>query len=111
ATIVTVLMAVLTANPIGAIVSAILGAIDAILSLICELGVSELRQVPTLDGACFTLTGALTKVLTKLLYSYDLMIDMGRSDLMVTGAPDVVLGDPGKGFVAGNTLSVTLPVT
>lgn len=111
ATLVTVLMAVLTANPIGAIVSAILGAIDAILSLICELGVSELRQVPTLDGACFTLTGALTKVLTKLLYSYDLMIDMGRSDLMVTGAPDVVLGDPGKGFVAGNTLSVTLPVT
>ncbi|MCB0048301.1 MAG: hypothetical protein KDE24_01980, partial [Caldilinea sp.] len=71
----------------------------------------ELRQVPTLDGACFTLTGALTKVLTKLLYSYDLMIDMGRSDLMVTGAPDVVLGDPGKGFVAGNTLNVTLPVT
>jgi hypothetical protein len=111
ATIVTVLMAVLSANPIGAIVSAILGAIDAILSLICELGVSELRQVPTLDGACFTLTGALTKVLTKLLYSYDLMIDMGRSDLMVTGAPDVVLGDPAKGFVAGNTLSVTLPVT
>ena len=111
ATIVTVLMAVLTANPIGAIVSAILGAIDAILSLICELGVAELRQAPTLDGACFTLTGALTKVLTKLLYSYDLMIDMGRSDLMVTGAPDVVLGDPGKGFVAGNTLSVTLPVT
>lgn len=111
ATIVTVLMAVLSANPIGAIISAILGAIDAILSLICELGVAELRQVPTLDGACFTLTGALTKVLTKLLYSYDLMIDMGRSDLMVTGAPDVVLGDPGKGFVAGNTLSVTLPVT
>ncbi|MCB0147062.1 MAG: hypothetical protein KDE01_05360, partial [Caldilineaceae bacterium] len=111
ATIVTVLMAVLTANPVGAIISAILGAIDAILSLICELGVAELRQVPTLDGACFTLTGALTKVLTKLLYSYDLMIDMGRSDLMVTGAPDVVLGDPGKGFVAGNTLNVTLPVT
>ena len=111
ATIVTVLLAVLAANPIGAIIGAILGVIDSILSLICELGVDELRKVNTLDGACFTLTGALTKALSKLIYNYDLMINLERDDLMVTGAPQVTLADPSKGYVVGNSLAITLPVT
>lgn len=111
ATVVTILMIILTANPIGAVISAIFGFIDAILTLICELGVDKLRQAPGLDGACFSVTGAITKALAKILYAYDLMVDMSRSDLVVTGAPSVNLSDPSKGFVDGNSLSIGLPVT
>lgn len=111
ATIVTVLLFALALNPIGLIISAIIGVVDFLLNLICELGVKELRTVPGMDGGCFTLTGSVIKYLTKLLYSYDLMINMDRTDLMVTGAPGIQLADPSKGFVAGNQLNVTLPVT
>jgi hypothetical protein len=110
-TVVIVLLAVLSANPIGAIIATIIGVIDLLLTLICELGVDELRQVPGLGGACFTLTTTATKYLLYLLYNYDLMVDLGRGDLMVTGTPAVTLADPGKGFVAGNAISVQMPVT
>jgi hypothetical protein len=111
ATVVTVLLMVLAFNPIGIIVAAVIGVIDFLLTLICELGVKDLRDVPGQDGACFTLTGAVTKILTKLLYSYDLMVNMERTDLMLTGAPQVTLADPSKGYVGGNTVSISLPVT
>jgi hypothetical protein len=111
ATVVVVLLTILAANPVGAIIAAILGVFDALLTLICELGVSELRTVPGLDGACFTLTTAATKYLLYLIYNYDLMVDIGRSDLMVTGAPQVTLADPSKGYVAGNAIHVTMPIT
>ncbi|MFZ4662787.1 MAG: LamG-like jellyroll fold domain-containing protein, partial [Caldilineaceae bacterium] len=111
ATIVAVLLTILASNPIGLLIGAILGVIDLILTLICEVGTKALRQVPGLDGACFTLTGAVTKALTKILYSYDLMVDMARSDLMVTNAPQVALTAPNKGYIVGNSLSITLPLT
>ncbi|MBX3010129.1 MAG: hypothetical protein KF832_01435 [Caldilineaceae bacterium] len=110
-TVITILFAVLAFNPIGLIIGTILGVIDSLLSLICELGVNELRQVKALDGACFTLTGTATKLLTKLLYSYDLMVNLERNDLMVTGAPTVTLASPNMGYVSGNKVTVTLPVT
>jgi hypothetical protein len=110
-TIVTIVMFVLALNPVGAIVAAVLGVIDLIFSLTCELGVSELRNVPGLDGACFSITTLITKYLAKLLYSYDLMVNLERSDLVITDQPQVTLADPAKGYVAGNSVSVVLPVT
>ena len=110
-TIVTIIMFVLALNPVGAVVAAVLGIFDLIFNLTCELGVSELRKVPGLDGACFSITTLVTKYLSKLLYSYDLMINLERTDLMVTDAPQVTLADPGRGFVAGNAISITVPVT
>ncbi len=111
ATVVVVLLSVLATNPIGAIIAAIIGVFDLLLTLICELGVNELRTVPGLGGACFTLTTAATKYLLYMIYNYDLMVDIGRGDLMVTGAPDVTLADPSKGYVAGNAISVAMPIT
>jgi hypothetical protein len=111
ATVVTILLTVLALNPVGLIISAVLGVIDFLLNLICELGVKDLQKVPGQEGTCFTLTGTITKYLTKLIYSYDVMVSLDRSDLMLTSAPQVTLADPSKGFVGGNSLSVGMSVT
>lgn len=39
------------------------------------------------------------------------MVNLERSDLIDTDTPQVVLADPAKGYVAGNTVSVTIPIT
>ncbi len=111
ATVITVLLFVLSFNPVGLIIGIILGVIDGLLTLLCQVGVSELRNVPGLGGACFTLTGALISAITPLIYSYDLMVNLSRNDLMLTGIPDVTLTNPTKGYVAGNSVGITLPVT
>jgi hypothetical protein len=111
ATVVTILLTVLALNPVGLIISAVLGVIDFLLNLICELGVKDLQKVPGQEGTCFTLTGTITKYLTKLIYSYDVMVSLDRSDLMLTSAPQVTLADPAKGFVGGNSLSVGMIIT
>ncbi|MFV9507238.1 MAG: LamG-like jellyroll fold domain-containing protein [Oscillochloridaceae bacterium umkhey_bin13] len=111
ATIYVLILAVLSATVVGLIIVGIVALIDGILTAICELGVDDLRKVPGLDGACFTLGTTVTKALAKLIYSFDVMVDVERSDLIVTGAPDLRLSDPQRGFVAGNALSVQLPVT
>jgi len=112
ATIVAVLLTVLSTNPIGAIIAAVIGLIDSILTLICELGVDELRlQGSFYGGACFTISTSVIKALSYLLYNYEPMIDTSRTDLMVTGAPEITLADPSKGYVPANTLSLALPVT
>jgi hypothetical protein len=82
-----------------------------ILTAICELGVSDLRTVPGLGGACFTLGTAAIKALAYLLYNYDSMVDTGRKDLVVTGLPLLELADRTKGYAVGNSLNVNLPVT
>ena len=87
ATIVTV-MAVLTANPVGAIISKPF-SVPSMPS--CRSSANWASQVTPGANAGRRLfhphRRVWTKVLTKLLYSYDLMIDMGRSDLMVTAHP------------------------
>ncbi|MCE7989828.1 MAG: hypothetical protein DYG89_52445, partial [Caldilinea sp. CFX5] len=111
ATMVILLTALLATTVIGGIIAAIIAVIDLILTAICEAGVDALRTVPGLGGSCFTLGAGAIKVLTYLIYNYDSMINTDRADLVVMGAADINLADPSKGYVAGNTLSVYLPVT
>lgn len=111
ATIYVIILAVLSATVVGLILVGLIALIDGILIAVCELGVEDLRKVPGLDGACFSLGTAATKAIAKLLYSFDVMVDVERSDLIVTGSPDLRLADQRRGFVAGNLLSVQLPVT
>jgi hypothetical protein len=111
ATIYIIVLTILAATVVGAIIVGIVGAIDAILTAVCELGVSELRTVPGLGGACFTLGTTAIKGIAYFLYNYDLMIDTNRSDMVQTGGPTTRLADPSKGFVAGNEISITLPIT
>ncbi|MCB0144559.1 MAG: hypothetical protein KDE50_32055 [Caldilineaceae bacterium] len=110
-TIYVIVLAVLSATVVGALLVAIVAAIDGILSSICELGVDALRKVPGLNGACFTLGTAAIKVVAKVLYSYDVMVNTGRKDLIVTGAPNPSLANPERGYVDDNPLSLSLPVT
>ncbi len=111
ATIYLILLAVISATVVGLIIVGIVGVIDGILTAICELGVDELRTVPGLGGACFTLSNVAIKAIAYLLYNYDVMVDTSRNDLVVVGSPDVTLADPSKGYVEGNALSVNLPIT
>ena len=103
ATILIITLAVLSATVIGLIIVTIIALIDGILTAICELGVDDLRKVPGLDGACFTLNTAATAVLTKLLYSYDSMIDTDRDEMVATEGPSVQLANPSekRGLVPG----------
>ncbi|MFN8446941.1 MAG: LamG-like jellyroll fold domain-containing protein [Caldilineaceae bacterium] len=111
ATIYIILLTILSATVVGLLIVGIVSVIDAILTAVCELGVDDLRTVPGQDGACFTLGTSATKAIAYLIYNYDLMINTKRTDLVAPGAPKTQLLDPAKGFVAGNALTVTLPIT
>ena len=78
-TIVTLLLFAISFIPIvGPIISGVLSAVDAILTIICEAGVKELRGVVAGTrgkGSCFTLSGALTEFVAKYLYSTELIFD------------------------------------
>ncbi|MFN8445073.1 MAG: LamG-like jellyroll fold domain-containing protein, partial [Caldilineaceae bacterium] len=111
ATIYLILITVLNATIIGSIIVAIIGAIDGILTAICELGVSDLRKVPGLGGACFTLGTSFIKLVAYFIYNYDLMVDTSRSDMVVMEAPEVTLANPDLGYVTGNDLTLNIPVT
>lgn len=108
---VALLLFTLSTNPVGFVITAILAAIDLLLTIICEAGVDALRNVPGANSGCFTLTGTATKYVAYFLYNYDLMIDVGSPDLIVTGPPLVKPKDPNKGLVAGNPLAVSMAIT
>ncbi|MCL4862851.1 MAG: hypothetical protein KJZ93_25795, partial [Caldilineaceae bacterium] len=111
ATIYLIVLAVISSTVIGTLLVALIAVIDAVLTAICELGVKGMRKVPGLGGACFTLGTAAIKIIAKVLYAFDVMVDTGRPDLAVLGQPNVQLADPNRGFVANNPLTVNLPVT
>ncbi len=111
ATVLILTLAVLSATVIGLIIVAVIAVIDAILTAICELGVDDLRKVPGLNGACFTLNTAATAGLAKLIYSFDSMVNTDRTDLVTSGGTTFTLADPSKGYVANNPISIGLGVT
>lgn len=110
-TLYIILLTVISATVIGTILVGLITLIDAILTVICELGVDDLKNAPGLGGACFTLGTAAVKIIAKLLYSFDTLVDSERNDLVVTGSLDAQLRDPARGYVTGNPISITLPVT
>ncbi len=110
-TIYLLILAAISATVIGLIIVAIIGVIDSILTAICELGVDEMRTVPGLGGACFTLGNALIKLIAFAIYNFKPMVDTGRAELVVTGSPDITLVEPDKGYAVGNQLDISLPIT
>jgi Ca2+-binding RTX toxin-like protein len=118
ATILIIVLTVLSFTVVGLIIVAIIAAIDIILTIICEAGADQLKNVPGLGGSCFTLGAAATKFIAKVLYSFDSMVDTehkdpasGASDLVVTGQIGTNLHEKLKGYVTGNMIDITLPVT
>ena len=110
ATIYLIIITVLSSTAIGAILVAIVNVIDAILTAICELGTGNLRDRPGLGGACFTLGTAFIQFIANLHRS-ELMVDTSYNDLVVMEALDVKLAKPELGYVAGNDLTFSTPVT
>ena len=111
ATLYIIILAVISATVVGLLIVGIVAVIDGILTAICELGVDKLRSNTFYGGACFSLGTTATKAIAYFLYNYDLMINTGRSDLVSPGAPNTQLANPAKGFVTGNELSITMPIT
>jgi hypothetical protein len=110
-TIYLIVLAVISSTIVGTILIGVIAVFDAILTAVCELGVKALRRAPGLGGACFTISTTAIKVIAKLLYAFDVMVDTSRPDLAVIGEPQVQLTDPNRGFVSDNPLTVSLPVT
>ncbi|MBW7883682.1 MAG: LamG domain-containing protein, partial [Caldilineaceae bacterium] len=109
-TILIILLTIIALNPVGLIIVGIIAVLDILLTLLCEYGGADSLRFDFTSG-CFTISGAVTATIVKALYSYDLMIDTNRADLVTTGGPDIELTNPNLGYVGGNTISVTFPIT
>ena len=114
ATIYLILTAILAATVIGTLIVAIVALLDAFLSVICELGVDALKNLPGMNGACFTLGGAITNYIAFAIYNFAPMVSMDDEHMkrmLVMGAPELSLSYPEKGYVAGQEVSVSMPLT
>lgn len=111
ATILAILLFILSLTFIGTLIASLISIIDTILQALCEDGYESLREVPGLNGACFTLNTAAVKFLAYLIYGYSPMVDVDHDELVTVGTPSISLADPNKGYVAGNALSVSMPIT
>jgi uncharacterized repeat protein (TIGR01451 family) len=117
-TIVALIFLAISQIPIfGQIIAGIIAIIDAILTIICEAGVKELRGVvDKASSSCFTLSGALAEFLAKVFYQSDIIFDFESDDFLPTVLvpedrrfPQIKdfgmnLGRPTAGQVAGNTV-------
>ncbi len=92
ATIVAILMFVVSLTIVGAILVALISVIDLILTLL---------------GSDFTISGWVTEQVAKAIYHFELTVD---SDVQ-TGAFDMTLLDPTRGLEAGRLARVSLPIT
>ncbi|MCL4863014.1 MAG: hypothetical protein KJZ93_26625, partial [Caldilineaceae bacterium] len=100
-TIYIILLTIISATVVGLILVGIVSVVDAILTAVCEFA----------GGSCFTIGGAVISALANAFYTYNLFIETNRADLIQPGAPQTTLADPNRGFVAGNDLRITLPIT
>jgi hypothetical protein len=112
ATLYIVFLAVLSATVIGTIFVALIAFVDAILSAICALSDDSLLEGALGPGQpCFTLGAAAVKGIAYWTYNYSPMINTDRADLLVLGSPITRLANPSLGYVAGNAITVSMPVT
>ncbi|MCE7988086.1 MAG: DUF11 domain-containing protein [Caldilinea sp. CFX5] len=119
-TIVTLLLFAISAIPIvGQIIGAVIAVVDAILTIVCEAGVKELRGIVAGTqgkGSCFTLSGALTEFLAKNFYAADTIFNFSGVTVPSSQRFPAIrklgftLGAPEKGLTAGNTLTAYVDV-
>ncbi|MEM7114189.1 MAG: LamG-like jellyroll fold domain-containing protein [Chloroflexota bacterium] len=92
---------------IGQILIAIVYIVDAILSIICLAGDDARPR----SFICQGLSGALSIAIGAVFYGFQTIVDPTRDDLITTGAPNITLHDPEKGFTVGNQFDLELPIT
>ncbi len=115
-TIYLIVLGLISATVFGTILVGILSLIDGILTAACELdeginGKTVLRKDEYYGGACVTISATVIKAIAYLLYNYDVMVDTTRTNLVQAGSPKTTLSNPDLGFVNGNSLSITFPIT
>jgi hypothetical protein len=101
ATLIAVLFFVLSLTTVGLILVALIGVIDAIMALLCGLGVS---------GTCTGFTAWLTEQVAKLIYGYNAVLTVEVKDTEF-GPLDANLLTPELGLRAGNALVLQTTVT
>ena len=122
-TIVALIFLAISQIPIfGQIIAGIIAIIDAILTIICEAGVKELRGVvDKRSDSCFTLSGALAEFLAAVIFQSDVIFDFEHDDFSTVLVPTdqrfpqvkafrMELGRPTAGQVAGNTIQFSANV-
>ncbi len=98
-TIYLVVLGILSATVIGLILVGLLTLIDTLLEVF---------------GAGFTISGEIIKFIAAAIYSYDMMIEIDpkkNTNMVDTGAPAAMLANPMAGYVEGNAITVSMPVT
>ncbi len=115
ATIVTVLLfVILTAlGPIGQLVGAVIGLVNAIAGLICSALPEEMQTSEWGKAFCGGITSALTYALKWLFYSGTILVDMDPDDYDRLSTYDftTTLRDPDDGVVDGNAMRYSVSVT
>ncbi len=116
-TIVIAIYILASMNPIGAIIVTIIGAIDGLLSLICNavefLGDTEITD----EGSgwtywvCGGITGALVELIAYLFYDSAPLLDMSRTNRLQYTPPQPILVDPNLGYSGANQIQAGLVVT
>jgi subtilase family serine protease/subtilisin-like proprotein convertase family protein len=117
ATVVAVIMFIIAAIPVvGQIIAAIIGLIDAVISLFCNIFLSPEEQESNAAAKwfCGGITGLVTNILTVLIYSGNVMVelypeDYTRLEFSNFTADDLV--DPDKGIVVGNSVRYGVGIT
>ena len=95
-TILTVLLFALSLTVIGAIIVNIIVLIDTILMLL---------------GVEWSISGWLTGVIIKAIFSYELAIDVEADDLVKMGGMETAIVDPALGMVDGNQMKFSTTLT
>ncbi len=112
-TIYLVVLAVLSASVVGLVLVALLAVIDAFFSLLCALDSSSKDALGDKNGDCTVGTKIVTAI-AGYIYARDMIIETDAEknpDLVKQGAPIVELREPALGYLTGNLITFTVPVT
>ncbi|MBI1296143.1 hypothetical protein GC175_14410 [bacterium] len=112
-TLYLVFLAVLSSTVVGLLLVALLAVIDGLLSLICAASGDAKDALGDKDGDCTVGTKIVT-ALAGYLYARDMIIELDAEKnpkLVDQGSPIVELRNPGRGYIAGNAITFTVPVT
>lgn len=90
----------------GALLVGLIAAVDALLGLLCKVGVAE---------ACFTITGTLAQAISMAFYNFEATIEttskLSNREFVMVGPPSFALQSPADGLRAGNVINVAVVVT
>ncbi|MFQ5434829.1 MAG: hypothetical protein ACE5FD_08130, partial [Anaerolineae bacterium] len=104
---------------VGPLIVAIIGLIDAVIALVCELtGANELEsedpwswQSIVKNYVCAGITGNLAKLVQWLIYDQTPVVDLEEEDRLQIGNFGIALENPADGFTQGNQLQLSAVVT